>query len=82
MMKINSIDFRDKKEYQKAPNFPKQYYQIVDVDFEIGNQQFIYSFAVFANDFLDALPKIKREVGNYLIHQLFEKYDAMNKLKQ
>lgn len=83
-MKINSIEFREKKAY-KSPlgtNSPQSFYQIVDVNFEIGNQQFIYSFAVFANDYLEALPKIKKEVGNYLTHQLFENYEAMNKLKQ
>ena len=81
-MKINSIKFRDKKTYQPSLNTPPKSYQIVDVDFEIGNQQFIYSFAVFSDDFLDALPKIKREVGNYLVHQLFQGYDAINKLKK
>lgn len=89
-MKINSIKFRSRKEYINIPYIsnnpklyvPKSHYQIVDVDFEIGNRQFIYSFAVFSEDFLDALPKIKKEVGNYLIHQLFENYDAMQKLKQ
>ncbi len=81
-MKINSINFRERREYKSLTNSSPAHYQLVDVDFEIGNRSFLYSFAIFAETELEAIPKIKKEVGNYLVNQLFKGYDAINKLKE
>ena len=76
-MKVNNISFRDSRKSEKtgAP------YSLVDVDFEIGNETFHTTFAVFAMNITDGLDKIKSEIGKYIVHLLFKNYNDLEKLK-